>query len=134
MANQRNTKQKQLILALLNNAGKPLTASEIYERAVKIQPTIAKSTVYRNLDLMLSRKEVLHGWLENGESFYSAVQGNQHKHFMICKSCNRMLDLPECPLGEKEREIADTSGFTITDHVIQIYGYCKDCAKNKKNK
>lgn len=132
MENRRNTRQKQLILSVLNEAGQPLTAGDIYERAVKLQPTIAKSTVYRNLETMLSRGEVLHGWLENGESFYSTVQGHQHKHFMICKGCNRMLDLPECPLGDIERKIADTSGFKITDHVIQIYGYCKDCANRKK--
>lgn len=132
MGNTRNTKQKQLILDVLNKTGKPMTAGEIYERAVKIQPGIAKSTVYRNLDTLLSRGEVLHGWLENGESFYSAIQGHEHKHFMICKGCNRMVDLPECPLGNLEREIAKTSGFTVTDHVIQIYGYCNECSKHNK--
>ena len=132
MEKTRNTKQKQLILSLLQEAGKPLTAGEIYLRALESQPNIAKSTVYRILEGLFSRGEVTHGWLENGESFYGALQGNEHKHYMICKGCNRMLDLPECPLGKLEREIADSSGFTVTDHTIQIFGYCKDCKKQGK--
>ena len=134
MSEIRNTRQKQLILSMLNEADGPLTAGEVYTRALKVQPKIAKSTVYRILEGMLDRGEVTHGMLESGESFYGAVQGHAHKHYMICKGCNRMLDLPECPLGNLERDIEDSCGFSVTDHVIQIYGYCKDCKKRKDGK
>lgn len=125
----RNTRQKKLILSLLEEAGEPLTAGEIYTRAVRRQPTMAKSTVYRNLEAMQARGEVVRGRLENGESFYGVAHGRGHCHYMICKGCNRMLDLPACPLANMEREIARTAGFTVTDHVLQIYGYCADCRR-----
>ena len=127
MVQRRNTKQKQLILSLLSEAGVPLTAGEIYARAVAVQPNLAKSTVYRNLEAMHERGEVAHGRLENGESFYAERVGEGHTHYMICKGCNRMLDLPACPLEQLEREIAHTAGFEVTDHTIQIFGYCKEC-------
>ncbi|MDD2362719.1 MAG: transcriptional repressor [Oscillospiraceae bacterium] len=128
----RNTKQKKLIFSLLEDAGHPLTAGEVYERAIRLQPSIAKSTVYRNLEAMLSRGEVAHGMLKNGESYYSVVDGHKHLHYMICKSCNNMLDIPKCPLSEMERDIAETSGFLVTDHTMQIYGYCKECKEKNK--
>ncbi len=133
MSEIRNTRQKQLILSLLDQAREPLTANELYTRARQCQPNLAKSTVYRILEGLLSRGEVIHGRLENGESFYKAVQGHGHTHYMICKSCNRMIDLPECPFRDMEKEIADASGFIVTDHVIQLYGYCKDCQKRKEH-
>ena len=127
----RNTRQKQLILALLEEAGGPLTAGEIYARAVRRQPSLAKSTVYRNLEAMQARGEVVRGRLESGESFYEAAHGQGHRHYMVCKGCNRMFDLPACPLASMERDIEEAEGFAVTDHVIQIYGYCADCRRRE---
>ena len=127
----RVTKQKQLIMAILKESAVPLTAGEIYERACGQQPTLAKSTVYRNLEALRERGEVSHGLLENGESLYEAVRPHEHKHYMICKGCNAMVDLPACPLHALEEEIAGAAGFTVTDHVIQLYGYCRECRREK---
>ena len=129
MEKTRTTKQKQLIMEILQRAAAPLTPSEIYERARTRQPTLAKSTVYRNLEAMQERGEVVRGVLENGESFFAAAGGHAHRHYMICKDCNKMQDLPECPLEHLQQEIADAADFLVTDHVVQIYGYCRDCAK-----
>lgn len=130
----RHTKQKQLIMEVLRASPVPLTAGEIYARAVSRQPTLAKSTVYRNLEALRERGEVSHGLLENGESLYEAARPEEHKHYMICKGCNAMVDLPDCPLHAMEAEIADKAGFAVTEHVIQLYGYCKECQKSQKKR
>lgn len=128
----RNTRQRQLVLSLLREAGEPLTAGELYERAVKRQPTLAKSTVYRNLDALLERGEIAHGLLDSGESFYTAAYEGEHRHYMVCKGCNRLFDLPECPLESMERELRESVGFEVTDHVVQVYGYCAACRTDRK--
>lgn len=126
----RRTKQRELIMDILREAGVPLTAGEIYARGTQRQPTLAKSTVYRNLEAMQERGEVVHGQLESGERFYAAATPHAHKHYMICKTCNRMLDIPACPMEQLEQELAAASGFTVTEHVLQLYGYCRECAEN----
>lgn len=128
----RNTRQKKLILSILEEAGRPLTAGDIYARAALLQPTLAKSTVYRNLEAMQARGEVVRGRLESGESFYGAAHGRGHRHYMICKGCNRMLDLPACPLASMERELEEMAGFAVTEHVVQVYGYCAECRRAGK--
>ena len=112
----RSTRQKRLILSILEQSAGPLTPAEIYRMARKEQPNLAISTVYRNLEMMQERGEVVRGQLENGESFYSPSGEHPHRHYMICRDCNRMQDLPECPLARLEQEIADTAGFVVTDH------------------
>lgn len=126
MEKTRRTKQKQLILDVLR-AEAPLTATQLYERAAAQCPTLAKSTVYRNLETMVQRGELCRGFLENGESFFS-LAGGEHHHYMICRDCNRMQDLPACPMAALG-QIADGSGFVATAHVVQVYGYCGDCAR-----
>mgnify|MGYP005805086033 FL=1 len=130
----RTTRQKLLIAQILREAGCPLTAGEIYVRAAGIQPQLAKSTVYRNLEAMLARGEVINGRLDDGESYYAPAGEHGHRHFMICRACHRMLDLPECPLGDLERRLAQTEGFTVTEHVVQLYGYCRACEEKRRKK
>ena len=134
MEKTRTTRQEQLIMSVLREAAVPLTAGEIYARCVQRQPTLAKSTVYRNLEAMQGRGEVSAGLLENGERLYAAAEPHAHKHYMICKDCNARLDLPACPMDALEKEIARRDGFTVTDHVIQLYGYCRECADKRRRK
>lgn len=125
MEKARRTKQKQLLLDILH-AQAPLTAMQLYEKAVEQCPTLAKSTVYRNLETMVQRGELCRGFLENGDCFFS-VAGSEHHHYMICRDCNRMQALPMCPMETLGR-VTDGSGFVATDHVVQVYGYCGECA------
>ena len=45
-----------------------------------------------------------------------------------------LQDLPECPLGDLERRLAQTEGFTVTEHVVQLYGYCRACEEKRRKK
>lgn len=134
MEKTRATRQKQLITELLCQSETPLTATELYVRAVAVFPTLAKSTVYRNLDAMTRRGELERGFLETGESFFT-LAGRGHHHYMICRDCNRMQDLPDCPVAHLEEHLKTDAGFVPVEHVVQIYGYCRDCAsKHEKNR
>lgn len=130
MEKTRQTKQKQLILEILRHTQAPLTATQLYALAVKRCPSLAKSTVYRNLETMAQRGELCRGFLENGESFFS-LSGGEHHHYMICRDCSRMQDLPTCPMEALDAATAD-SDFVATNHVVQVYGYCGDCARKHR--
>ena len=79
MEKTRTTRQKQLILDILRRSDMPLTAMALYRQAVSLCPSIAKSTVYRNLEAMAQRGELERGFLETGESFFCmAGQGHHH--------------------------------------------------------
>ena len=126
MEKTRSTRQKQLILEILRRVDAPMTAMALYREALSEFPNLAKSTVYRNLESMAQRGEVERGLLENGEAFYR-LGSHGHHHYMICRDCNRMQDLPMCPIAELEQAATD-NGFVPTEHVVQVYGYCRDCA------
>ena len=130
MEKTRSTRQKQLILDILRHSDTPITATALYRRAVLLYPSLAKSTVYRNLDAMAARGEVERGYLETGESFFR-MAGQGHRHYMICRDCNRMQDLPGCPMAGLSELVAH-DGFVPTEHVVQVYGYCRECASKHK--
>ena len=52
------TKQRQLILDIINRSCSHPSAEEIYREAKQIMPSIALGTVYRNLGLMAKDGEI----------------------------------------------------------------------------
>jgi len=132
MEQKRNTKQKQRILDILINSSRPMSINDIYHIIKNEIPTIAKSTIYRNIDSLLSQNLIDKYYLNDNELFYQIKDNkHHHKHYVICESCKRMFDLPLCPIDEIEN-VMKKEGFSISDHYIQISGTCKDCL-NKKN-
>lgn len=132
MDNSRNTKQKQLILTILKETDRPMSINEIYLQVTKDLPKIAKSTIYRNIDALLSQNLIDKYHFNDNEVFYRIkADSNEHKHFILCDDCKKVFDLPSCPIHEIEHAIEE-EGFIIKDHLIQITGTCKICAMKKK--
>ncbi len=133
MENSRNTRQKQLILSILKEIDRPMSINEIYIQVTKDLPKIAKSTIYRNIDTLLSQNLIDKYHFKDNEVFYRIkADSNEHKHFILCDDCKEIFDLPSCPIHEIEHAIEE-EGFIIKDHLIQITGTCKKCAMEKKN-
>ncbi len=131
MEQKRNTKQRQLILDILTNSSRPMSINDIYQKIIHEIPTIAKSTIYRNIDSLLNQNLIDKYYLNDNELFYQIKDNtNHHKHYVICDSCKKMFDLPLCPIHEIE-DVMKKEGFSISYHYIQISGTCKDCLKKK---
>jgi len=131
MEHSRNTKQKQLILDILTKSTHPMSINDIYQNITEELPSIAKSTIYRNIDALLKQNLIDKYFLNDNELFYQIKSNIQeHKHYVICDSCKRMFNLPLCPIHEIEDAMVK-EGFTITEHYIQISGTCKDCMQKK---
>ncbi|NLL74017.1 MAG: transcriptional repressor [Clostridiales bacterium] len=133
MQSGRNTKQKQHIVSILKNSDRPLSINEIYNKIINDLPRIAKSTIYRNIDILLDNNLIEKYYFNDSEVFYRYKENrNEHAHFIFCDECKNVYDLPFCPLRELEESI-EADGFIIKEHQLQITGICRDCAQNHVN-
>lgn len=124
----RNTKQKKHIISILKKSNRPLSINEIYNKIIYELPRIAKSTIYRNIDLLLEQNLIEKYYFNDNEIFYLYKErDSDHTHFIICDDCKKIYNLPSCPLREIENSIK-AEGFIIKNHQIQITGICKSCA------
>lgn len=129
--NVRNTKQKQLIISILRDADRPMSINEIYNRIIHKLPRIAKSTIYRNIDMLLEQNLIEKYHFNDNEIFYLFKENEgEHTHFIICDDCKKIYNLPSCPIRVIEDSI-EAEGFIIKDHQIQITGICKSCSINQ---
>lgn len=122
----RNTKQKIAIKEVLNK-GKHLSVEEIY-LLIKNKMKIDISTIYRNLNTMVENREVEKIISPGGVALYHII--SEHHGHLICRSCNAIFEIP-CGLCEQLHTLSKDMSFADTEHVINIYGYCKKCKGEK---
>jgi len=125
----RVTKQRLIIFDTLRNTTTHPTAEEIYNMVKPQIPNISLGTVYRTLNAL--EKLGLLQKLSYGKSF-SRYNGNVDTHYhAICLDCGRVFDVNGPVLDNLGERFSRNTGFTITGHKLELYGYCKDCDLKK---
>lgn len=124
------TKQRILVLELLEQTQMPLSAQEIFQQINTGE--IYLSTIYRTLDLFVERKIIskTNIVIDNVSVAYYELNTNTHKHYAICTSCNKLIAMKNCPMHDFQ-PILDDQDFEVAGHKIEIYGTCKRCRLNK---
>lgn len=119
----RMTKQrKEIIDVIKNNNDKALSAEMIYQKID--DDNLNLSTVYRTMDKLLEAEMINKTVVDAVAYFYQAK--NEHKHFMICTHCQKMIPIG-CLIKNFLPGLEKENQFKITDHDIVIFGLCKDC-------
>ncbi|MDR3353571.1 MAG: transcriptional repressor [Synergistaceae bacterium] len=125
-AGVKRTRQRQEVLAVLENSPSPLNAEEIFSLAKKNDGSIWLSTVYRILDLFVKKGIVTKASAMNSAFAIYEMNRYQHKHYAVCIGCRKVIQMDNCPM-EKFTPRLDDGDFRVTGHKVEIYGYCKDC-------
>lgn len=127
------TTQRVKILEVLSACpNKHLTAEEIYELVKVDCPEIGLATVYRTIQLLLELHLIDRINLDDGFVRYEigeirVKESKHHHHHLICKTCGNVFSFEDDLLEELERKIKKTTGFSVIDHEVKLYGYCKEC-------
>ncbi len=119
------SKQREIILNVLTELYHP-TAEEIYERVHLVAPNISKSTVYRNINVLLENKLIRKVKILNGPDKYDY---NREIHYhVICKNCGNVFDFRYDFEEEKmKHEILSQTGVQTNIDSIILYGICEKC-------
>jgi Fur family transcriptional regulator, ferric uptake regulator len=126
---QRYTEKRKALVEVLQTAGRPLSMPSILEQS----PGMAQSSVYRNLAVLehaaIVRRIVT---TDDHASFELAEDLSSHHHHLICTSCGNIEDFlvpedVEDQLNLALRGAARRHRFKVTDHVLDLFGTCKDC-------
>ena len=123
MTKTRLTNQRIKILEYLKSTKEHPGAEKVYINVKKNLTAITLATVYRNLNLLADRGEILR--LEvNGEYRYDADRSS-HQH-MICRTCGKIMDIYEDVDIKKLLRNVKLSNFNVDCVTVEIYGTCKE--------
>lgn len=130
MKQQRNTKQRQMILDAVNNCcHHHPSADEIYLYVRNIDEKISRGTVYRNLNILIENGDISKVKISNVERF--DCRTDRHYHLM-CTKCGALSDLPLPYDDDMDKSIEKQTGYLIDRHKIVFEGLCPQCQKDEE--
>ncbi|HEY2428790.1 MAG TPA: Fur family transcriptional regulator [Acidimicrobiales bacterium] len=129
LVDQRYTSSRRALVEVLAQAGRPLSIPEI----LAVAGALPQSSAYRNITTLSDAGAVrrVAGNDANGR-FELAEDLAGHHHHLLCTGCGHVFDIDAPPrleraVAETARDIAESSGFAVDTHRLDLVGVCADC-------
>ncbi len=107
-----------------------VSAEDVYKMLLQNGEEIGLATVYRVLTQFEQAGLVARHNFEGGHSVFELASDSHHDH-IVCVKCGRVEEFADEQIETRQREIADSMGFELTDHHLNMYGICPECRKLK---
>lgn len=125
----RLTRQRQVLLELIDKSGQHLDAETLYQMARDLDPKINRVTIYRTLKMLkesglVDELDLLHK--DGDQHYYETRMKREHAH-IICLRCGKVEEYFGETLSRLRREIEETFGFQIMLARTEVGGYCVHC-------
>src|ERR1700688_2189096 len=125
----RLTRQRRILVDLLDRSGRHLNAETLYQMAIEKDPKLNRVTVYRTLKLLkegglVDELDLAHF---DGEKHYYETRLKQEHAHIICLRCGRVEEFFGEQLQAVRGQVQSQFGFEIAFARTEIGGYCSHC-------
>ena len=125
----RLTRQRQILLELIDKSGKHLDAEGLFQMAKEKDPKLNRVTVYRTLKMLkagglVDELDLMH---YGGDQHYYETRTKQEHAHVICLRCGKVEEFFGEPLQRLRRQIEAHFGFQIVLARTEVGGYCSHC-------
>lgn len=123
------TRQRLKVLEAFLKTEKHLSCEELFLIVHRDAPEVGYTTVYRTLKLI--QKSGLAREVDFGDrvSRLEHEYGHQHHDHLVCLKCGKFIEVYEPEIEALQEKLAKTKDFTPVRHKMEIFGYCRRCAK-----
>lgn len=104
-----------------------LKAEDVYKTLLEMGEEISLATVYRVLTQFEASGLITKHNFVSEHSVYELKINHHHDH-LVCTKCGKIEEFIDDEIELRQEIIAKKAGFAITDHVLNIYGTCPNCA------
>ncbi len=129
----KSTNQRDTILQMFVEAGRHLSAEELYARVKKAHPKIGYATVYRTLKLLAGAGMAEERRFEDGFTRYEYKSSDSHHDHLICTKCGEIIEFENERIEELQADVARRNRFQVQSHKLEIYGLCSSCQGKKSS-
>src|SRR3981189_520706 len=125
----RMTRQRRVILQVMDAAAQHLDVDQILERAQKIDSGGRLVAVYRTIDLLkkqglIDELDLLH--LRGDRHYYETHGPRDHIH-VACLRCGKVREFESRLYEQLKEQIAGELHMKVTISRTEVGGYCEDC-------
>lgn len=119
----RVTAPRRAVLDSVGGFGSPFTIEELCVAT----PSVGRATVFRTVKLLQETGAVCRLVLEDGSVRYQRSEGGHHHH-LVCSECGLVQEFGDPELDRLIHENAESAGFELDGHSLELYGRCARCA------
>ena len=125
----RLTRQRQILLELIEQTGEHLHAERLFQLAKEKDPKLNRVTVYRTLKTLkegglVDELDLMH--YGGDQHYYETRRKQEHAH-VICLRCGKVEEFFGETLHRLRRQIESHFGFQILLARTEVGGYCAHC-------
>src|SRR5580700_7589934 len=125
----RLTRQRQILLDLIDQSGQHLDAERLFKLAREKDPKLNRVTVYRTLKLLkagglVDELDLMH---HDGDQHYYETRLKQEHAHVICLRCGKIEEFFGDLLKKMREQIETHFGFEIVLSRTEVGGYCSHC-------
>tara|TARA_B100001113_G_scaffold219936_1_gene180374 strand:- start:467 stop:880 length:414 start_codon:yes stop_codon:yes gene_type:complete len=125
----RMTDQRRVIARILDNADDHPDVEELHKRACLIDDNISVATVYRTVRLFEEAGILVRHEFKDGRSRYENVDISEHHDHLIDIETGEIIEFTNEEIELIQEKIADSLGFELVDHRLELYGRPKNTKK-----
>lgn len=115
------------ILQLLESTSvRHVSAEDVYKLLLENGEEIGLATVYRVLTQFEDAGLVARHHFEGGHSVFELSPDQHHDH-IVCVKCGKVEEFNDVEIERRQKIIAESLGFELTDHDLNMYGLCPAC-------
>ena len=115
------------ILQLLESTSvRHVSAEDVYKLLLENGEEIGLATVYRVLTQFEDAGLVARHHFEGGHSVFELSPDQHHDH-IVCVKCGKVEEFNDVEIERRQKMIAESLGFELTDHDLNMYGLCPTC-------
>jgi Fur family transcriptional regulator, ferric uptake regulator len=125
----RMTRQRRVILQVMDAAEQHLDVDQILDRAQKIDSDVHLVTVYRTIELLkkhglIDELDLLH--LRGDRHYYETHGPRDHIH-VACLRCGKVREFESRLYEQLKEQIARDFKMKVTISRTEVGGYCEEC-------
>lgn len=129
----RLTRQRQILLDLIDKSGQHLDAERLYHLAKELDPKLNRVTVYRTLKMLkegglVDELDLMH--VDGDQHYYETRMKQEHAH-VICLRCGKVEEFFGEPLQKLRRQVETHLGFHVVTARTEVGGYCPNCQRQR---
>src|ERR1700740_3015811 len=125
----RLTRQRRVILQVMDDAEQHLDVDQIFERAKRIDSGVHLVTVYRPIDPrkkepLMDELDLLH--LRGDRHYYETHGPRDHIH-VACLKCGKVREFESRLYEQLKSQIERDFKMKVTVSRTEVGGYCEEC-------
>ncbi len=123
----RFTREREELLAAIFHAPRHFEAEDLIRTVHDRNGRVSRATIYRTLSLLEECGILQKSLFGHNRHFYESLVGRHHHDHVVCIRCGQIQEFEDDRIAAVQKEVCDRLGFSVVDHMHEIFGICKTC-------